>query len=45
MIKNEGDVMTVAKHYQLPAQMVSTYLHNNYADLAEKVAQGLARKD
>jgi Zn-dependent peptidase ImmA (M78 family) len=44
MISGGGDAMTVAKHYQLPAQMVSNYLQGNYAALAEAVAQKLAAK-
>jgi len=39
MIQNKGDAMTVAKHYLLPAQMVSYYLHNNYSDMADKAAK------
>ena len=44
MIKAGGDAMTVAKHYELPAQMVSCYLHSNYSTLAEKATQTLAKK-
>ena len=39
IIKNNGDAMTIAQHYLLPAQMVSCYLHGNYSGIAEKVAQ------
>lgn len=44
MIQNGGDAMVVAKRYQLPAQMVSLYLHDNYADLANKVAEEMTKK-
>jgi hypothetical protein len=44
MLEKGGDVMAIAKHYQLPAQMVSCYLHVNYADLAEKTSKDLDAK-
>ena len=42
MIKDGRDAKDIAKYYLLPAQMVSSYLHGNYADLVEKMAKRLA---
>jgi hypothetical protein len=45
MTKNKSDaIMTIANHYLIPAQMVPTFLHSNYSDISEKVAQNLAAK-